>query len=218
MFRYAAIFFLIAALIYGLWGLWDIFAGLIWTTLGGYYSSYRIFIGIIRIVLAVGALIIKGKFVDDIITPIDQGRYQESKDKMILYMILGFVFGLLLSGVLILLGYMKIDEVDIQAKNCPTCNSTLRYVPQYDNWYCDNCGDYKVPVHAASSTTPPPQTGQQSQQQTAGQQSQKQQPQQQPPPQQQQEQQGNQCPDCGGQMRYVDEYDRWYCDNCEEYK
>ncbi len=26
------------------------------------------------------------------------------------------------------------------------------------------------------------------------------------------------CPDCGSQMRYIDQYDRWYCDNCGEYK
>jgi len=26
------------------------------------------------------------------------------------------------------------------------------------------------------------------------------------------------CSDCGGQMRYIEEYDRWYCDSCEEYK
>ena len=243
MFKYAAIFFLIAALINGLWGIWDIFRGLLsglfWW--GTYYSGFRIFYGIFRIVLAVVAIIIKGKFVENIITPIDQGRYQESKDNMIVYMILGFIFGLVLSGLLILLGYMKMDEVDFQAKNCPDCRSSLRYVQQYDNWYCDTCGDYKVPVHAAeSSPTPPP--GQQPQQQPPeqtpppGQQSQQQQQTQQPqqpqqqqqqqpppstqqqPPQQQQQQQENQCPDCSGEMRHIDEYDRWYCDNCQEYK
>ncbi len=215
MFKYAAIFFLIAALINGLWGIWDIFTGLLsgifWW--GGYYSGFRIFSGIFRLVLAVVAIVIKGKFVESIITPIDEGRYQESKDNMIVYMILGFIFGLVLSGVLILLGYMKIDEVDIQAKNCPDCRSTLRYIQQYDNWYCDNCGDYKVPVRAAgSSTTPPP--GQQPQQQSQPAPPEQQQ-QSSPPPQQQQQ---NQCPTCGGQMRYIDEYSRWYCDNCQEYK
>jgi len=41
--------------------------------------------------------------------------------------------------------------------------------------------------------------------------------QQQPPPQQPQ-QETKQCSDCGDEMRYIDEYDRWYCDNCQEYK
>lgn len=34
----------------------------------------------------------------------------------------------------------------------------------------------------------------------------------------QQTQQKNQCPDCGSPTRYINEYDRWYCDNCQEYK
>ncbi|MBS3781436.1 MAG: hypothetical protein KGY66_05050 [Candidatus Thermoplasmatota archaeon] len=48
----------------------------------------------------------------------------------------------------------------------------------------------------------------------------KQQSWQQQPQQQQQppQQEGNQCPDCGNEMRYIDEHDRWYCDSCQEYK
>ncbi|MFW6304463.1 MAG: hypothetical protein ACOC1V_01640 [Candidatus Saliniplasma sp.] len=38
------------------------------------------------------------------------------------------------------------------------------------------------------------------------------------PPQQPPQQQSNQCPNCGGQMRYINEHNRWYCDNCQEYK
>ncbi len=59
-------------------------------------------------------------------------------------------------------------------------------------------------------------------QQQQWQQSQQQKPQQQfqkpSQPQQQPQQKSKQCPGCGGQMRYIDEYDRWYCDNCQEYK
>lgn len=46
--------------------------------------------------------------------------------------------------------------------------------------------------------------------------------QQQPPQQQYQQQppqqQGRSCPDCNGNMRWVGEYNRWYCDNCQSYK
>ncbi len=62
------------------------------------------------------------------------------------------------------------------------------------------------------------QTPQQQQGQTT-QQQQEQGPQQQQAPQQQPPQEaGENCPDCGQQMRYIDDYDRWYCDNCQEYK
>jgi len=36
--------------------------------------------------------------------------------------------------------------------------------------------------------------------------------------QQQQPQQSNTCPDCGQPIRYIEEYDSWYCDDCQEYK
>ena len=36
-----------------------------------------------------------------------------------------------------------------------------------------------------------------------------------PPPPKEEE---DSCPDCGSEMRYIDQYDRWYCDDCREYK
>jgi len=36
--------------------------------------------------------------------------------------------------------------------------------------------------------------------------------------QQQPPQQSKPCPSCSSQMRYIDEHNRWYCDNCQEYK
>jgi len=36
-----------------------------------------------------------------------------------------------------------------------------------------------------------------------------------PPPSPKKE---NPCPDCGSELRFIDQYDRWYCDNCQEYK
>jgi len=37
-----------------------------------------------------------------------------------------------------------------------------------------------------------------------------------PPAQETSEQ--NLCRDCGGEMRYIEEYDSWYCDKCQQYK
>lgn len=73
---------------------------------------------------------------------------------------------------------------------------------------CLSCGQqigvqYSVCPYCGRSTSAP----QQQQQYGAP-------PQQQQPPQQQ----GRQCPDCGGGMRYVNEYNRWYCDRCQGYK
>ncbi|MFP4050793.1 MAG: hypothetical protein ACLFVB_03540 [Thermoplasmata archaeon] len=234
MFNYAAIFFGIAAIIYVLWGIWDIFRGIFWSSFwfSGYYGTLQIFYGIVRIVLGVIAFVIKGKFIENIINPIDQGRYKESEDNMILYIILGLIFGLVISGILIILGYMKFQEIDTQANKCPTCGAPLRYIAEYDRHYCDNCGDYKVPVHPPEPS--PPQSQQQNQQY--------QQPQSQPYQQTgQQYQQGSEqqyqiqessqhapnkpaeeeskktCPTCGNEARWIKEYERYYCDNCQKY-
>jgi len=66
----------------------------------------------------------------------------------------------------------------------------------------------------------PPSQSQQQQPQQA-----QQQPQQAPPPpvqgsstQQTQRQDGKPCPECDTPMRFVQQYDRWYCDNCEKYQ
>lgn len=32
------------------------------------------------------------------------------------------------------------------------------------------------------------------------------------------QQESHPCPDCGQPIRYIQEYDRWYCDTCQEYK
>ncbi len=165
MLKYAAIFFLIAALIYLLWGIWSIFTGLFWsvTYLNTAYSIMGIFSGIVRIILGVVAFILKGQVVEEFIDPIDQGRAGDiDETKMIIYVVLGLIFGLIISGVLILLGYMKIDEVSSHANKCPTCGNSLRYIAEYDNWYCDTCQDYKVPVNPPKPPepqSPGPQTG-----------------------------------------------------------
>ncbi|GEM_PF-6784833 len=159
MFKYAAVFFLVAALIYFLWGFLTIMSGVLWSVLflDATYSIWSMISGTIRIVFGVVALILKGKLVDDLIDPIDDGRAKEiGETTMVIYIILGFIFGLVIAGVLVLLGYMKLDEAETQANQCPTCRAGLRYVPEYDNWYCDNCGDYKTPVTPPRSPGPPP--------------------------------------------------------------
>ncbi len=245
MMRYAAIFFLVAALIYGLWGLWSLMTVIFWRGMWGVMSA------VIQLVFAGIALVMKVKLEEDIINPIDYGQYTQAKDKSIIYIILGFIFGMVLSGLLVLLGYMKLGEVDTQANICPSCKSPMRYVQEYQRWYCDNCQDYKVPIHPA---TPPPQgvQVQQQPQQQQGWQVQEQPRQQQqgwqppqsqeqpPPPQQQgwtaerkepeppqeqswdeqspeQQQPQNICPTCEKQARWIQEYSRFYCDNCGKY-
>ena len=240
MMRYASIFFLVAAVLYGLWGIWSILQGLFWSTTwyGGAFGAGMVVRGVIYLVFGVIALILKTKFEEEMLYPLDRGQTKHVKDNGVLYIILGFIFGMALAGIFAVLGYMKLDEVDTTSKTCPTCGSPLRYIEQYNQWYCDSCQEYKMPVSPAQHEPqqPPQQQGYQAQQQQQPQQqqggwgqpqepqqeqqgwqesnTQEQQPQQQEQPQQQQ----NACPTCGQQLRYVQQYNRWWCDNCQEYK
>ncbi len=42
---------------------------------------------------------------------IDQRNYKEAKDKTLIWMIIGFIFGGLIPGILLLIAYIKYDEV-----------------------------------------------------------------------------------------------------------
>ncbi len=158
--QYAAIFLLVGAVLWGLWGIWSIFSGLLWSTTwyGQFYGTRLIIWGLIGLVFAGIALVLKGKFTEDVISPIDEGRYTDLENKMILYGILGLVFGLALSGILIFIGYMKFQEYETpEEKKCPTCSSSVRFIQEYERWYCDSCKDYKEPiVHTDVKPTPPP--------------------------------------------------------------
>ncbi len=86
-------------------------------------------------------------------------------------------------------------EQEQDSNVCPDCGSEMRFIDDYDRWYCDSCEDYKSAPSGGTSGA----VG------TAG-------------VADQQEQDSNACPDCGSGMRFIDDYDRWYCDSCEDYK
>ena len=111
---------------------------------------------------------------------------------------------------------MKFQEVDTQANKCPTCGGNLRFIHEYDRYYCDNCQDYKVPVHPPEQSTPQPPPSQQptQQYQNPGQSYQQSTQQATPPPQ---EEGRKVCQTCGNEARWIEEYNRYYCDNCQKY-
>jgi len=51
------------------------------------------------------------KQVSNIQELVDQGKYREAKDKTLIWMILGFILGGVIIGILLLIAYLKYDEV-----------------------------------------------------------------------------------------------------------
>jgi uncharacterized Zn finger protein (UPF0148 family) len=82
----------------------------------------------------------------------------------------------------------------------------LNYIQQYQRWYCNNCGVYTDP---APSAPPPPGNYQGYYPPPASTP---------PPPPHQQAEPKRPCPECSTPLKYIDEYDQYYCPNCKEYE
>lgn len=102
---------------------------------------------------------------------------------------------------------------------CPNCGNEMRYRERDGGWYCDRCQqEYESR-----------QKGGRKYKRTSEQQLYRRKAQEETKPRKAgyEELEGspepswgasNLCPTCGSQMRYIEENDRWYCDNCREYK
>jgi DNA replication protein DnaC/uncharacterized protein YbaR (Trm112 family) len=90
---------------------------------------------------------------------------------------------------------------------CPRCRSPLNYIPQYQRWYCNNCGTYTDP---ASGSPPQPgnYSGYYSQPSSMPP----------PPPSQPQAAPSRPCPKCSAELKYISEYEQYYCPNCKKYE
>ena len=69
----------------------------------GIFTLFTLVFGVIDIII--------WYFCKDINRLIDQGNYTEAKSKTMLWMILGLILGGLIPGILLLLAYMKFDEL-----------------------------------------------------------------------------------------------------------
>jgi hypothetical protein len=60
-------------------------------------------------------------------------------------MVAGVLGVLVVGGVLMLrkAGDEDEEDYDEDGYSCQDCDSQLRYIAQYDAWYCDECGDYQ---------------------------------------------------------------------------
>ena len=69
-----------------------------------------VIVGIVGIIFGIIDLLIWSncKKINELI---DQRKYREAKDKTLVWMILGFIFGGLIPGILLLLAYIKYDEL-----------------------------------------------------------------------------------------------------------
>ncbi|MGC9367259.1 MAG: zinc-ribbon domain-containing protein [bacterium] len=88
---------------------------------------------------------------------------------------------------------------------CPNCGNEVRYLPQYERYWCDSCADYMSPDFGKTDSEPQPDLTPQTEDII---------------PQEAISEKTGQtftCPQCQGQLRYVELYDKYWCDNCAKY-
>jgi len=98
-----------------------------------------------------------------------------------------------------------IEDFTKEALICPDCSEELRYVEQYNRFWCDKCSKYMAHDFGKSETSSeedeefPSEASSESvesEEITTVEKS---------------------CPKCKSALRYVEQYDRFWCDECSEY-
>ncbi len=82
--------------------------GIIWIIIGA--ITIASIIGVVFIVFGVVDILIYLQL-KSITELIDRGRYREAKDKTLTWMIIGFILGGIIIGILLLVAYLKYDEL-----------------------------------------------------------------------------------------------------------
>jgi len=89
---------------------------------------------------------------------------------------------------------------------CPACMGATSFIPQYQRWYCANCGMYVEPQQAYAPQQYPQQMYSPAPSQPP------------PPPPPSEAAPAKKCSACGSLLRFIKKYERYYCDSCGDYE
>jgi hypothetical protein len=148
--------------------------------------------------------------IGEIQTLVDQGQFQAAKDKSLIWMVLGFIFGWIIVGILILLAYTKFDTlINYQRQTGYTPAATMAAAPGMTGGWFPSAGQSPPPTPPAGGGAPPPSSG--------------------PVPPSSGSMGGPggagatgasspvTCPKCGQPATYIPQYNRYYCYTDQQY-
>lgn len=90
--------------------------------------TFFFFIGVFLIALGVVDILIYTSC-NEIVRLVESGDYRRAKEKTLIWMILGFIFSWIIVGILLLIAYVKYDELIRRYQALPTL-TTLTQPPQ----------------------------------------------------------------------------------------
>ncbi len=87
----------------------------------------------------------------------------------------------------------------VEKRTCATCGGQLEYIEEYDSWYCDKCQKYEgEEAEPAPAEEPAKETAPEAEEEAPA--------------------EVKKCPQCGGNLEFVKDYDAWYCYTCQKYE
>ncbi|UCE90938.1 MAG: hypothetical protein JSV90_05795 [Methanobacteriota archaeon] len=87
----------------------------------------------------------------------------------------------------------------VEVRMCPSCGQPLKWIEKYKRDYCYSCKKY-APLRKKVAQKPEPK------------------PEVKPAPEPKPvEEAGKSCPECSGEMKYIEKYKEWYCHSCRKY-
>jgi predicted RNA-binding Zn-ribbon protein involved in translation (DUF1610 family) len=90
-----------------------------------------------------------------------------------------------------------------ETRTCETCEGNLEYVEEYDSWYCDKCGKYEGEEAEPAAEEEAGVEGLTLPEE---------------PVEEKPAAEVKKCPQCGGNLEFVDDYDAFYCYTCQKYE
>lgn len=96
-----------------------------------------IIVGLILLIFIVGIFLIIFAIVEiliyincnEIIRLVEAGDYRRAKDKTLVWMILGFIFSWIIVGILLLIAYLKYDELIRRTQQQPPATPPATFTP-----------------------------------------------------------------------------------------
>jgi hypothetical protein len=82
---------------------------------------------------------------------VTQRQYSAARDRLLVWVVLGFLF-FLVDGIVLLIGWLKLDTMarvpvggiptGADSPACPRCGGHLTWIPEYQRSYCYRCAAY----------------------------------------------------------------------------
>lgn len=93
----------------------------------------------------------------------------------------------------------------VEKRTCATCEGELEYIEEYDSWYCDKCQKYEgEEAEPVATEEPAKETVPEAEEEA--------------PKEEEAPADVRTCPQCGGNLEFVKDYDAWYCYTCQKYE